>query len=331
MPKRRTQRIEEVARELRIRCTSAYLRPGDPFPSTRRIASQYGVSYQTAHRIVADLCAEGLLERRRGSGTYLTGARRQLELVELIFHPRAKRPGSFGAFLLARLASGLAQERIAYRIQFAEKATGFEGNAHPVLWEADPGEIARATGHYWTLLNNRPEPGLAAAFCDSISVDDFSGGVAAGQVIRDTGRRSALIISGPQTDPRSRNRVAGLRQVFPDATILAADGWEIAPDSSIPREVASLAPAALFTANDRLAEGILGHFSAQGLAPPFTVGFDDAPIAARLGISTIAIPWAEIRASAIEMLKRRLAGDASTGRSIVLSPRAVRRTHHGIP
>jgi GntR family transcriptional regulator len=48
---------------------SGQLRPGDPFPSVRTLSKELKINPNTAHKIVAHLVNEGLLETRPGIGT----------------------------------------------------------------------------------------------------------------------------------------------------------------------------------------------------------------------------------------------------------------------
>ncbi len=48
---------------------SGQLRPGDPFPSVRALSKEFKINPNTAHKIVAHLVSEGLLETRPGIGT----------------------------------------------------------------------------------------------------------------------------------------------------------------------------------------------------------------------------------------------------------------------
>jgi GntR family transcriptional regulator len=45
------------------------LRPGDPFPSVRALSQELKINPNTAHKAIAALVAEGLLEVRPGIGT----------------------------------------------------------------------------------------------------------------------------------------------------------------------------------------------------------------------------------------------------------------------
>jgi len=48
---------------------SGQMRPGDPFPSVRALSKGFKINPNTAHKVIAHLTAEGLLEVRPGIGT----------------------------------------------------------------------------------------------------------------------------------------------------------------------------------------------------------------------------------------------------------------------
>ena len=48
---------------------SGQMRPGDPYPSVRALSKELKINPNTAHKIIAHLIAEGLLEMRPGVGT----------------------------------------------------------------------------------------------------------------------------------------------------------------------------------------------------------------------------------------------------------------------
>jgi len=55
---------------------SSGLKPGDKFYSENELSAMFGLSRQTVRQAVGLLEKEGVLERRRGSGTYVTGGAR---------------------------------------------------------------------------------------------------------------------------------------------------------------------------------------------------------------------------------------------------------------
>lgn len=68
---------------------AGHLRPGDPFPSVRRLSQELRINPNTAHRVVAALTGEGLLEVRPGIGTTVAEAPRSraAERRELLAAP----------------------------------------------------------------------------------------------------------------------------------------------------------------------------------------------------------------------------------------------------
>lgn len=62
-------RYQEIEQWLRDRVLTG--RPGDGLPSEAELAAQFGVSRMTARQAVQNLAVEGLVNRRRGSGTFI--------------------------------------------------------------------------------------------------------------------------------------------------------------------------------------------------------------------------------------------------------------------
>jgi GntR family transcriptional regulator len=60
---------EQVAFAAKKAMISGQLRPGDPFPSVRALSKAMKIHPNTAHKVIAQLTAEGLLEVRPGIGT----------------------------------------------------------------------------------------------------------------------------------------------------------------------------------------------------------------------------------------------------------------------
>jgi GntR family transcriptional regulator len=105
--------FEQVVYASEKAMVSGQLRPGDPFPSVRTLSKELKINPNTAHKIVAHLVNEGLLETRPGIGTVvavLPGSsnkqRTQLlgrEIEELVVE--AKRLGIELAEVLASISA----------------------------------------------------------------------------------------------------------------------------------------------------------------------------------------------------------------------------------
>jgi GntR family transcriptional regulator len=61
--------FEQVVYAARKAMISGQLRPGDPFPSVRTLSRELKINPNTAHKIVAQLVADGLIESHPGIGT----------------------------------------------------------------------------------------------------------------------------------------------------------------------------------------------------------------------------------------------------------------------
>ena len=60
---------EQVVYAAKKAMISGQMRPGDPFPSVRALSRELKINPNTAHKVVANMVAEGLLETRPGIGT----------------------------------------------------------------------------------------------------------------------------------------------------------------------------------------------------------------------------------------------------------------------
>jgi len=326
------EHVRRVKAALIERLRHGRRRPGERFLSTRALADRFDVSYQTAHRLLSELVAEGWLVRRPRSGTFIPGRRRVFRGVELVFHPRCRREGSFGAHLLELLTDRLRHERIDYRINRAAdpNRTRLAQDRLPIIWEQPAFVHALAERERPAIvLNDRPPLGAGSLFIDSLSTDDFGGGVLAGQLLRrHLGPRARLgVLAGPRDDARCKDRVRGLASTGP-AFVAYAKGWDDEPGLAAAARLMRRRPAGVFCANDRLAEALL-RWLAEHRRPaehPPVVGFDDAPIAEQLNLTTIAIPWRAMVDATVDICHIRFADREHTPAHRILNPHPVIRS-----
>ena len=64
---------ETVSQELRLEIVAGAFAPSNKLPSEAQLVERFGVSRPTVARALRDLQAEGLIERRAGSGTFVRG------------------------------------------------------------------------------------------------------------------------------------------------------------------------------------------------------------------------------------------------------------------
>jgi hypothetical protein len=65
----RLAKIQQIADEIRGAIASGRLRPGERIPTEEQLVVQYGVSRATVRRVLAELCAVGLISTDRPDGT----------------------------------------------------------------------------------------------------------------------------------------------------------------------------------------------------------------------------------------------------------------------
>jgi DNA-binding GntR family transcriptional regulator len=67
--------VAQLAQVLRATIHAAELAPGDKIPSENELVAEHRVSRATANRALAVLAEEGLITRRRGTGSVVLSAR----------------------------------------------------------------------------------------------------------------------------------------------------------------------------------------------------------------------------------------------------------------
>lgn len=93
-----------VLEDLRTQILGGALGPGARLPSRNGIIAKYGVGETAAKHALAALAAEGLIEARAGSGSYV----RQAPAIRHLEHGRAQFPGSPFGLLIAATEGGPA-------------------------------------------------------------------------------------------------------------------------------------------------------------------------------------------------------------------------------
>ena len=327
MARPRSEKVQQLKRHLLSRIEEGYSRPGDRFLSNRALSTQFGISYQTAHRLIAELEQEGHLLRNLGSGTYVAGDSKVPQIVDFILNSRAKEAGTFGHYLKGLIQDTFQSRGIPFAIRYATEVVKLEHRSYPVLWECGPGlERLMKTAGFGMLLDEMPPTGIENPFVDSVEVDDFAGGVLAGQVFKKRWKCSdPSIFAGPKGDQRSEKRVQGFLSVFPNACVTHSSDWHYESALKTVDKIGKRHPTGIFCANDRLAQAIATHYRARQESPPHIMGFDNAPISQETGLSTVAIPWEEFVDAIAELAERRLKGYNGTARRIVLAPRILFR------
>lgn len=320
----RSQRVKSVYQDLEERLSNRLHRPGDRFATARQVAEQYGISYQTAHRILADLAERGLIERKPRGGSFIAGTSPKPTHVQLVLHPRADNPHGFGGKLRSYLEQTLGEADIECSQSINDPT--IDPHALPVIWERPTAVDQCVTNQRpGILVNERPRPSWGSSLLDSVCTDDFAGGaLAADTLLRGSTQPNRFcVLAGPTGDRRSDERLAGFISRRDDVKVIHADNWHRDAGRRAGKKLIKSDLTGLFAANDRLAQGALLAFRDARKQPPRIVGYDDAPIAKQLGLTTIALPWQEIANAVVQRAQLRLNGDLSSACTFLFQPSLV--------
>jgi len=101
------------------------LEVGQPIPAERQLATDLGVSRLTLRAALDDLVRDGYLDRRHGSGTYVTEPKIAQPLTLTSFSDDMRRRGMTPGSRTLELTSTLAGARLAHRMGVSPEARLF--------------------------------------------------------------------------------------------------------------------------------------------------------------------------------------------------------------
>jgi len=186
-----------------------------------------------------------------------------------------------------------------------------------------------------TLLINTRAPAAERA---GIHLDNAAGARAVADHFLALGRRRIVHIAGPQGNIDAQERAEAFVERIagePDAMVevMQGDFFEESGARAVETLLARGAEFdAIFAANDNMAIGALEALRRAGLDVPGEVavaGFDDIPLAAHIGITTVRVRIAELGQRAAERLLEMLGGAEGGGDELHEPELVIRGTTEG--
>lgn len=168
----------------------------------------------------------------------------------------------------------------------------------------------------------------------SVHIDNLAAGGDALRHLLGLGHRHIGVITGPMDSPLSRDRLSGARaaaDTVPETHLLVREGdFSIGAGHQHARDLASAGATAIFCFSDEMALGALRALADDGRCCPeevSVVGFDDIRFAAygQPRLTTVAQPRTRIGRCTVELLLRRLNGEAGELASVTLPHELVIR------
>ena len=351
----------EISNHLQTEIAAGRYGEGARLPSENQLVDQFKVSRPTVARALRDLEAQGLIERRAGSGTYV---RRNLQR-------------NTTSRILGLLVPGLASTEI-FQIICGEIASLARVNEYGLLWGGSTNprvdtdaslkhaeEVCKQfiereiSGVFFAPAELQPgqeqansklaeslrEAGIPVVLIDRdlldfplVGIDNVTGGFMVAEHLIKLGCRKIQFVVRPLSAATVDARIAGIREALVRHRIEPDPDWIRTGDPADLKFVRSLVAGrqadAFICANDDTAAVLLRAMESQGVRAPRdvrVVGFDDVKYATLVSVplTTIHQPCREIAAIAFRTMMERLAEPNLTVRSITLTPRLVVRESCG--
>jgi len=357
----------EITRQLMTEIASGKYTDGGRLPSEVQLVKQFKVSRPTVARALRDLQAEGLVERRVGSGSYVRNAApslsgtRQLgllipglgttEIFEIICGELASlaRVNDFtlmwGGSAHPRHDTDTSMEHAEELCeQFIERKVGGVFFAPYELMKGKEGanrtlaEKLRAAGIPVILLDRDLGSFPTRSDFDLVGIDNVAGGYLQAEHLVKLGARSIRFLARPLSAPTVDARIAGVREALFRNKLEPDPGWLQFGDPGDVKCARSLVAGgqadAVICANDFTAAELLQTLERIGCKVPKSVrvvGFDNVKYATLLSVplTTIHQPCREIAIVAYRVMLERIADPTLPARYIQLSPHLVVRESCG--
>jgi DNA-binding LacI/PurR family transcriptional regulator len=357
----------EISRELLAEIAMAKYGPAGRLPSEQQLVKRFGVSRPTVARALRDLQAEGLIERRTGSGTYV----------------RANAPKPSGTRQVGLLIPNLGTAELFGQI-CGELASVARAADYTLLWgdSAHPGDDQklnekravelceqfiehRVAGVFFApfeflssmeeinrrIVERFSKAGVPLLFLDRdmvpfphrsnidlVSIDNFAAGSILAEHLIKLGSQRVAFVTRPDSAPSVSARIAGVRDALARHQLEPPRDWVHIGDPEDQKFVRLLIGArrwdAVVCASDLTAAHLLRSMERNKIRVPDdlrVVSFDDDKYATLVGVSltTIRQPARDIAITAFRAMFDRMAEPTLPARTIFVTPQLVVRESCG--
>jgi LacI family transcriptional regulator len=363
----RKPKHQAISSQLRAEIAAGRFGLNDRLPSETQLVATFGVSRPTAARALRDLQAEGLIERRAGSGTYLrTGAAEVAAIRQLgLLVPGLETTEIFGSICgeLASLCrahdysllwggstrphadtdSSQEHSQEICRHFIDHKVNGvffapYELVAGQEETNRQLAELLRGSGIPVVLLDRDVRSFPQRSDFDLVGVDNFAAGFMLARHLLSLGCDRIRFVARPLSAPTVNARITGVLEALTQHHLQPAPNWVCLGNPADLKFVRSLTAGnltdAFICANDLTAARLMQSLGNIGLRVPQDVrvaGFDDVKFATLLSVplTTIHQPCQGIATVAFDAMLERISGKPIPPRSLMLTPSLVVRESCG--
>lgn len=335
---------------------------GQRLPTEAELGRTFSASRLTVNRALRELQLGGLIERRAGSGSYVsatdtTGYAFGLLIPELgtteIFEPICRgmaevRLPENHVLLWGRSpadpAAMEAEARQSCRQWIANKVAGvffapMESTGHKDAVNARIAELFESAGIPMVLIDRDLLPYPQRSHHDVIGIDNRRAAYILTRHLIDVGCQRLIFVGRLRAAPTCIARAAGFRDAVRDAGVaFREESILLRSDPSNPEEVQQLMsrarPDGIVCLNDFTAAQLMRTLEALSIRIPDDVkmgGFDDVKYASLLPVplTTIRQPCTELGAVAVQAMLERLENRQFPARDILLDFKLIVRESTG--
>lgn len=325
------------------------------FPSVRALIQRFGMSKTTVQRALDELFRLGLISRKQGRGTFITGRSSSRKIGLIVpgvayseFFPvivsEINRLGHEAGYQVvigevcysANAAARACQAKALARQYVSDRVAGVIFQPLELLPNASRlneeilSLFAKARIPV-VLIDADVVPSPERSAWDIVGINNIAAGRQMAAHLQDAGVRRVAFLADADSDCSIQDRMFGVRSAFSGR---GAFSWCACDPRSV-RGVGKLmkgrkAPQALICRSDSVAAHLMVTLRKCGIRVPEDVmvaGFNDINFAALLspGLTTVHLPCAEIGAVAFRRLVERIADPAMPAQEIHLSASLVVR------
>lgn len=354
----------QIIEFLRASILNGKYKPGERIPSETALSHRFQVARATVGKALRDLEHEGVIVRRRGSGSF-------------VHIPDRGRTFTFG-LLVPGLGEGEIFEPICNSI-----ATTIAERNHRLLWGQFPtlnmeercahaerlcqsyieqkvdgvffapielaGAMYEANARIAGMLEHAGIPVVVLdrdvakfpdrSHFDLVGIDNRRVGYVLASHFLDRGCRRIAFLSRPHSAQTVEARIAGYREALLDRQVRFKSGWVFRGDPNDPAFIDSLLkgerPEAVICANDYTAAKLIGALLRRGVRVPEDIrvsGVDDLKYASVLAVSltTIHQPCIALGQAAAYAMLERVMHPGLPGRDLLLDFQLIRRDSSGV-
>lgn len=349
-----TAKYSKIIEELRREILSGKYEAGSGFPSGAELAGHFGVSRPTINRVMYELRREGLVTTRPGGAPRLTRFAQHATGALGIIHPGVR----YGD-VLSNICEELVKigDRHGWDIVTIELATETPEARLEEMIEAirrfadervagllfQPFEHLKAeksgVRRFWSelarcnmpvvFLDHNPQMGYGSVGYDLVSMDNVRAGAGLGRELLARGHGKLAYLLKPGSPPSCIDRMRGVASAAIEAGLAWSRGanvLECEPDNirAVRNFLRSENPDAIVCSNDAMAMELYRTMSRiKGAGAVKIAGFDNHPEAAKLGITSVVQPCAEIAEIAFQTLLARMRNPALPPRTITVADRGI--------